>query len=356
MMKDMKDMNNMVNMVNKDVTQTKQESDAGALGISGTPEEGNPVRGYKVFYEDWSCRNGFQYRVGEVFQEDIRPKCTRRGMHFCLKLQDCFAHYSFASRSKVAEVEALGDIDYSQDGSLCSTNKLRVVREIPWNEVLAMVNTGNRNTGIKNTGNRNTGCGNAGHRNTGDRNTGSNNTGNRNTGCSNTGDRNTGDRNTGDWNTGNHNAGRWNTGNYNSGSCNSGSNNTGNWNTGDWNSADYCCGCFNTINEPFRFFNEPSDWTYSDWMASEARSILLSCPSPVGWVLAFMMTEEEKAAHPEYITTGGYLKKYSEEELNRRRQLWWDHLEDIHKQVIFQLPNFNPDIFQLVTGIHTGMV
>ena len=127
------------------------------------------VKGYKVFNPDWTCR-GFQYEVGKIFEEDVKPSCCDRGFHFCKKAADCFSYYSFNSENKVAEVIALGEVD--TDGKKSCTNKIQIVREIPWQELLTIVNTGKDCTGLCNTGNRNTG-----NWNTGDWNKSSFNTG-----------------------------------------------------------------------------------------------------------------------------------------------------------------------------------
>ena len=156
------------------------------------------VRGYKVFNEDWTCSpngNTKQYTCPGKFEEDITPVRCGRGMHFCRKAADCFNYYNFNPKNKVAEVVAYGDVVEVSDK--CCTNKLEIVREIPWQELLTIVNTGKDCTGLCNTGDCNTG-----NRNTGERNTGNWNTGERNTGERNTGDCNTGNRNTGNWNTG----------------------------------------------------------------------------------------------------------------------------------------------------------
>lgn len=62
-----------------------------------------PIKGYKVFNPDWTCRN-FQYEVGKTFEEDVTPKCCDRGFHFCTKASDCFSYYGFNPENKVAEV------------------------------------------------------------------------------------------------------------------------------------------------------------------------------------------------------------------------------------------------------------
>jgi len=288
------------------------------------------VKGYKVFNPDWTCSpngNTKQYTCPGKFEEDITPVRCGHGMHFCRKASDCFNYYNFDPENKVAEVIAYGDI--VEEGDKCCTNKLEIVREIPWQELLTIVNTGKGCTGLENTGNWNTGNWNTGNRNTGDWNTGNWNTGNWNTG-----NRNTGNRNTGDWNTGN-----WNTGNWN----------TGNRNTGDWNTASYNTGCFNTEEQKIMLFNKLSNMTYREWIDSDARCLLNQIPKDVvEWVYEEYMTDEEKAANPTYETTGGYLKVLDESECG---QIWWDSLTDDKKNIIKSIPNFDAEIFKQCTGI-----
>ncbi len=279
------------------------------------------VHGFKVFQPDWTCSpsGGFkQYSCPGRFQQDGDLDMCGNGMHFCLNLADCFNYYPFDPDNKVAEVIAHGEVIQGDDK--CCTNDLEVVREISWQEVLTLVNTGKACTGRCNTGNRNTGdC------NTGNRNTGNRNTGNRNTGDCNTGNRNTGDWNTGDWN-------------------------TGDWNTGDWNLSSFNTGCFMTEEQPIMMFNKPSDWTFRKWLESDARWLLNHIPKNVTtWVYACDMTDQEKADHPEHKTTGGYLKTLDEADA---AQTWWDGLDQCKRDIIQDLPNFDADIFFKCTGIN----
>ena len=281
------------------------------------------MKGFKVFNSDWTCR-GFQFEVGKTFTEDVTPVCCDRGFHFCTKAADCFKYYSFDPDNKVAEVEALGDIDTNNDDSKCSTNKIHIIREITWQEVLDLVNLGKACTGLCNSGDWNSG--------------------NRNSG-----NRNSGDWNSGDWNSGNRNSGDWNSGNRNSGNRNSGNRNSGDWNSGDWNKTCFSNGCFNTESPKIFLFNKLSDWTYQNWLNSDARYILMDCPSNVlAWVWDDDMTDEEKKQHPEYSVTGGFLKHIEKE---TGRQMWWDGLSDRQKDIVMQLPNFDKDIFKEITGI-----
>ena len=296
------------------------------------------MKGYKVFNPDFTCR-GFKFEVGKTFEENITPECCEAGFHFCLKAADCFKYYDHDRRNKVAEVIALGDVDYSDENSKCATNKIQIVREISWDEVQKIANLGKDCTGVCNTGNRNTG-----NRNTGNWNTGDWNTGNCNTGDCNTGDWNTGNRNTGDRNTGN-----WNTGDCNTGDCNTGDCNTGDWNTGDWNKSSFNTGCFMTEEPTIMMFNKPTDWTYRKWLDSDARYLLNRIDkNAVEWIYESAMSDEEKSDNPTYKTTGGYLKALDESECG---QIWWDGLSECNRNIIRALPNFDAEIFEQVTSI-----
>ena len=316
----------------------------------------NVVHGFKVFRPDWTCDptgyNPKQYTCPGKFEEEGELDVCGHGMHFCQTAADCFNYYSFNSENKVAEVIAYGDV--RTEGDKSCTDKLEIVREIPWDEVLRIVNigkncTGRCNTGDCNTGNRNTGNRNTGDCNTGDWNTGDCNTGDWNTGNRNTGDWNTGNRNTGNRNTGNRNTGDCNTGDWNTGNRNTGNRNTGDCNTGDWNKSSFNTGCFNTEEQKITLFNKPSGMTYREWMDSDARYLLNQIPKDVvEWVYEEDMTDEEKATHPTYETTGGYLKVLDESECG---QLWWGSLSDRRKEIIKAIPNFDAEIFFQCTGV-----
>ena len=279
------------------------------------------IRGFKVFNPDWTCRDK-QYTCPGAFEEDVTPSVCDRGMHFCKKAADCFNYYSFNPENKVAEVIAIAERTV-EDGDKCATNYLEIVREISWQEVLEIVNTGKGCTGLCNSGNRNSGDCNSGNRNSGDCNSGNRNSGNRNSG----------DCNSGDWN---------------SGDCNS-----GDWNSGDWNKCSFSNGCFNTVEPKIYLFNKPSDWTYRDWLNSDARYLLNQIPGDVLEYVWFEdMTDEEKTAHPEAKTTGGYLKQLDNSECG---SVWWRGLNDYEKSIIKAIPNFDKEIFKEITGVDVDM-
>lgn len=238
---------------------------------------GTTVKGYKVFNPDWTCRYK-QYTCPGVFEENVIPSVCDRGMHFCKKAADCFNYYNFNPENKVAEVIAFADRTV-EDGDKCATNHLEIVREIPWAELLEIVNTGK--------------------------------------GCA--------------------------------GLCNSGNRNSGDRNSGDWNKCNFSNGCFNTIEPKIYLFNKPSDWTYGDWLHSNARYLLNKIPGNVLEHVWFKdMTDEEKAAHPEAERTDGYLKVLDNSEC---AAIWWRGLSNSQKEVITAIPNFDKAIFKEITGI-----
>lgn len=244
------------------------------------------VKGYKVFAPDWTCK-GKQYTCPGTFEEDVNPTVCNVGMHFCKNAADCFRYYDFDPNNHVAEVIAHGTV--AEGENKCATNNLEIVREIPWAEVLEIVNTGKDCTGRCNSGNRN--------------------------------------------------SGNWNSGNWNS----------GDWNSGDWNTTSFSNGCFNTASSKIYMFNKPTDWTFEQWFNCRARRLLNKIDDcPLEYVYLSDMTDEEKAAHPETETTGGYLK---ERTIADNAQKWWDGLNNDDRNVILSLPNFDAAIFKETTGI-----
>lgn len=261
----------------------------------------NEVRGFKVFNPDWTCR-GKKYTCPGKFEEDVKIEICKYGMHFCRKAIDCFTYYSFSPDNKIAEVVAYGEIQ--EDGDKCCTNKLEIVREVSWHELLEIINTGHGCTGRGNSGNYNSGNFNSGSYNSGNFNSGHYNSGN---------------FNSGDFNSGNYNSGHYNSGSYNSGSYNSGHFCSGSHCIGDFNIANYANGSFNTIEQKIHLFNKPSNLTYKDLMCSKARVIMLGMFETV-------------------------VQRISSQE-------WWNNLTNEERNEVMSIPNFDKEIFKKVTGI-----
>ena len=319
--------------------------------------------GYKAFDKDLTCSKDltckdFQYEIGGTYKLDSEPIPCKQGFHFCTNIPDLYYYYTMDDNTRVCKVEATGDIKSVIDDIIYCTNEIKILEEIT-EESVRKANVSSTSTGYCNSGDYNSGNRNSGNFNSNDLNSGSRNDGEGNSGSCNIGDYNSchwniGDRNTGSWNIGIFNSGHWNIGDMNSGywntgDYNSGDFNSGNHNSGDWNKTDCSSGCFNTKKETIFMFNKPTDITIDDWKKMEARYILSEIPKKVvDWINYKDMTDEEKEKYPASKTTGGYLKVLDEKD---SAQLYWDGLSDDDKQKIYDLPNFDKDIFKECTGI-----
>lgn len=293
------------------------------------------IKGYKVFNPDWTCR-GFKYEVGKTYKHEGNIEMCGAGFHFCQKISDCFNYYDFNSNNKVAEVEAIGLVETKDDKSV--TNEITILRELTWHEVIDLTNTGKKCTGNHNSGNWNFGNWNSSDCNSGNCNSGDRNSGNRNSGDHNSGDRNSGNHNSGDCNSGDWNSGDWNSGDWNS----------GNWNSGDWNSTNSSTGFFNSVEQPLYAFNKPLNITRDDFNNNFGVQVMHWNYENNWWIYSDNMTDEEKKAHPEHETTGGYLKTV---DFKTACSMMWDNLTDDEKEAVKQIPNFDAEVFEEITGI-----
>lgn len=92
------------------------------------------MKAYKIFEWDWTCK-GFQYEVGKEYTFNGELKICQGGFHACLKLKDCFKYYKAVAWNKLAEVEILGEYKTHDEDSKIVTNKIKIVREIQWEEI-----------------------------------------------------------------------------------------------------------------------------------------------------------------------------------------------------------------------------
>jgi len=258
----------------------RKASSKNVVGISTTPA----VKGYKVFNPDWTCNN-YHYKVGETFEMNEPLKICATGFHFCTKLSDCFNYYSFDPKNKVAEIEALGQvIDNNEDSKHC-TNKIHIVKELTWNDVLTLCNSGSGNSGNRNSGNQNSG-------------------------------------------------------NQNSGNRNSGNRNSGDWNSGDWNS-----GYLNSNNPSIlRVFEK--DCPRDRWDNAIIPQFFYF--DLIRWISWSELTPEEQAANPKAQTTDGMLKIMNYQEA---WQAAWKVAPKDDQLKVFDLPNFDAEIFAKISGI-----
>ena len=244
------------------------------------------MKGYKVFNSDWTCR-GYQYEVGKTYEIAESPKCCKVGFHFCERLVDCFNYYLFDQNNKVAKIEAIGEIDFDNTNSKCCTNKIVILKELTWAEVLDMCNTGEGNSGKRNSGDCNSGC----------------------------------------YNSGDYNIGDYNSGDYNSGYCNTNSPKVRMFNhVTDFDFDDKTITRFENI-----LFNCPQSYKYSDFISISD------------------MSEDEIIRHPECETIGGYIKTIIVEA--DKQKWWDEDVSDDDKEFIKSLPYFDAEIFYECVGI-----
>ena len=248
------------------------------------------MKGYKAFLSDMTTRYGDNtvYEVDKTYTVEGEVKICENGYHFCKKCVDVYDYYSKPCR--ICEVSVTGAVQ--TQGNKSVGRKLKILRELTVDEISSLCNSGDCNSGYCNSGNRNSGYCNSGNRNSGD--------------------------------------------------CNSGNCNSGNWNSGNWNSG-YC----NTTEPTVRLFDQQTDITFSDFRQSRAYGLLCHMPSDcLTWKYSEYMTDDEKAAHPEHETTGGflYLKKVDS-------QAWWESLSDDSKAAIISMPYFDADKFYMCTNI-----
>ena len=294
------------------------------------------TKGYKVTDSQMRCRS-FQFEIGKDFKETGKLQICNNGFHFCQKLSHCFNYYNFNKSNRVFEIEAYGDIITYKDKSC--TLHIKLIKELTWQEVLFLANDGADNMGHSNTGDSNTGNRNTGDKNTGDRNTGYSNTGNSNTGNSNTGNNNTGNNNTG----GDRNTGSSNTGNSNTGDKNTGDRNTGYSNTGNRNTGAFCTG-----DAPFPMFNKNCDWTEKDFLNSKAYELMRYNVDTKIWVPEYKMTDAEKSANKGWEFAGGFVRDIPYKEAFTKA---WHNFDAKSREAFTSLPNFDPTIFEFITGV-----
>lgn len=86
------------------------------------------IKGYKGFDKNLQCR-GFQYKVGETFEEKGTIKACESGFHFCENPFNVFNYYS-PSDSRYCNVEGDGKIDTDNSDNKVACSKLHIHTEI----------------------------------------------------------------------------------------------------------------------------------------------------------------------------------------------------------------------------------
>ena len=251
----------------------------------------------KGFDKNLCCR-GMQYEVGTEYTTGAKnitesDLCTDKVLHYCDSLQRVHNYYSCSNEeNRYCEIEVLGE--EVTDGEKYGSNHIKIIREITGNELKRMKGLERGNTGFFNSGYRNSGYRNSGYRNSGDRNSG--------------------DLNSGDLNSGYRNSGVF---------------------------------CNKKIEDTVPFFNKDSNMTWNDWYNSDVYDISVNLKI-TEWIDWNNMDDKEKKDNPKAFVCGGYLKVYEYKDAWKNL---WDSLTDGQKSLFKELPNFDSDIFEDITGI-----
>jgi len=86
--------------------------------------------------------------------------------------------------------------------------------------------------------------------------------------------------------------------------------------------------------------------------------------TPTEWIDSSKMTDEEKLTNPLHNIAGGYLKKLIDRTYNKETALeamqkaWrksWDEATDEDRRKVYNIPNWNNDVFKEISGIDVDM-
>jgi len=334
------------------------------------------VKGWKCFNKDLCCEPTsdvcFEFEVGKTYSVDGKLEMCKNGFHFHTNTKDLFEYYNFYNKPRVCEIEAINVI-IENNKSVCKT--IKIIKELTWDEVLSLVNSGDYNSGYRNSGYYNSGYYNSGGHNSGDYNSGDYNSGyynsgyynsgyynsgGHNSGYYNSGDHNSGDYNSGYRNSGGHNSGYYNSGGHNSGYYNSGDHNSGDRNSGDYNSGYRNSGYWNSCNKESGFFNSRISEEIRIFNKPCLCKIWESCIKPSfiyfgldRWISSERMSPKEKKEYPDYIITDGYLKEldYKEAWLESAKSAMDRSDWDKQLKLLQGLPNFDWDVFEEISGL-----
>ena len=131
----------------------------------------------------------------------------------------------------------------------------------------------------------------------------------------------------------------------NIGHSNTGHSNTGDSNTGCFNTGHGNTGCFNTDEPNARMFNKLCNKKMSEISIPHLYIPLTE------WIYASDMTNEEKQNNSNFHVQNGYLKT------NDYKVAWgiaWKEASQSKKLEFLDLPNFDAEIFEEITGIKIG--
>lgn len=84
---------------------------------------------YKGFDHRLKCR-GFQYNVGETYEQEGKIECCHNGFHACTNPIDVLNYYEMDYKNRFCMVEQYGEIDSSHSDTKTCSSKIKIKAEI----------------------------------------------------------------------------------------------------------------------------------------------------------------------------------------------------------------------------------
>jgi len=95
-------------------------------------------------------------------------------------------------------------------------------------------------------------------------------------------------------------------------------------------------------------FNQPSDWTEDDFINSRAYQLMRNDVDTKLWVPDHAMSDQEKADNRGWKVAGGYYKDIPFKEAFKNA---WHNWSEENRKAFTSLPNFDPIVFEEITGV-----
>ena len=91
--------------------------------------EKEKIIAYKGFDKNLCCR-GFQFKVGEEYEQQGEIKCCENGFHACTNPFDVLDYYDVDGKNRFCQVEQYGIIDNNKEGTKQASSKIKIKAEI----------------------------------------------------------------------------------------------------------------------------------------------------------------------------------------------------------------------------------
>ena len=91
--------------------------------------EKEKIIAYKGFDNNLCCR-GFQFKVGEEYEQQGEIKCCENGFHACTNPFDVLNYYDVNGKNRFCQVEQYGTIDKNNEDTKQASSKIKIKAEI----------------------------------------------------------------------------------------------------------------------------------------------------------------------------------------------------------------------------------